>query len=744
MAQTILNVSVVDQNDSPAFVGAPFAAQIDENQVNGSTVLKLTATDQDAGDLLTFSIAGSDHFALSSSGRITTTKILDFESVNTYTLSISVSDGKTSVTEAITISVRDTNDSPVFVNSPYAVTLPENNASAVVSAMSAIDDDSGDILTFFLSGVGSGDFSILSSTGLVSLSRALDYESKSSYVLNVIVRDEYGGQASSSLSVTVSDENDAPSFVGTPYSVSLDEDLPVGTIVLQASAVDEDSSDILEYTLSGDNSTDFSIAQNSGIITTAVSLDYELVSSYSLSVSVTDGISSVSQVITISITDKNDSPTFVAAPYSVTVAENTTTSTLLTVSATDKDKPDSLNFLLLGFGSEFFSLHPTSGVLALTTALDHEVTSLYTLTVFLSDNNGAVMTTSISVSVSDVNDSPQFLGTPYAATVSENLPSGSDVIKIAANDADGDALSYSLSGTDSGCFKIFPSSGLIETSKELDFEAVSSYSLTVTVSDGKISISTDLSISVINVNDAPYVTNLPANVSLFENDVTVPVIDVNATDPDGDNITFGLSGSGSDDLVINPATGRITLSKPLNYELQALYSLTVRVSDGIGGVAVASITVIVVDQNDVPVILGAPHTTSIDENVNDGIVVYEVAVVDEDTEDSFTFSISGKNSNHFAISAAGVITSTQKLDFEAVSLYTLIITVYDGTETVNTTVTIFVVDSNDPPQILNGPYTVTVDENDVSATVVNVTAVDLDSGESHISLYKHITVTKKN
>lgn len=744
MAQTILNVSVVDQNDSPAFVGAPFAAQIDENQVNGSTVLKLTATDQDAGDLLTFSIAGSDHFALSSSGRITTTQILDFESVNTYTLSISVSDGKTSVTEAITISVRDTNDSPVFVNSPYAVTLPENNASAVVSVMSAIDDDSGDILTFFLSGVGSGDFSILSSTGLVSLSRALDYESKSSYVLNVIVRDEYGGQASSSLSVTVSDENDAPSFVGTPYSVSLDEDLPVGTIVLQASAVDEDSSDILEYTLSGDNSTDFSISQNSGIITTAVSLDYELVSFYSLTVSVTDGKSSVSQVITISITDKNDSPTFVAAPYSVTVAENTTTSTLLTVSATDKDKPDSLNFLLLGSGSEFFSLHPTSGVLALTTALDHEVTSLYTLTVFLSDNNGAVTTTSISVSVSDVNDSPQFLGTPYAATVSENLPCGSDVIKIAANDADGDALSYSLSGTDSGCFKIFPSSGLIETSKELDFEAVSSYSLTVTVSDGKISISTDLAISVINANDAPYVTNLPANVSLFENDVTVPVIDVNATDPDGDNITFGLSGSGSDDLVINPATGRITLSKPLNYELQALYSLTVRVSDGIGGVAVASITVIVVDQNDVPVILGAPHTTSIDENVNDGIVVYEVAVVDEDTEDSFTFSISGKNSNHFAISAAGVITSTQKLDFEAVSLYTLIITVYDGTETVNTTLTISVVDSNDPPQILNGPYTVTVDENDVSATVVNVTAVDLDSGESHISLYKHITVTKKN
>lgn len=732
MAQTTLNVTVVNQNDDPAFVSAPFTAQVDENLVSGSIVLKLTATDQDASDSLTFSIAGtnSGHFAVSSTGLITTNQVLDYETINTYSLNISVSDSTATVTEALTITVRDTNDAPVFDNAPYTATVAENNASAAVYTVSATDADSGDTLTYFLSGVGSRDFSILSSTGLISLNNALDYERKSSYVLSVIVRDGNGGQATSSLTVTVSDENDSPSFIGTPYSVSLDEDVAIGTTVLQASAIDDDSSDTLTYSLSGTNSSDFSIASNTGIITTAVALDYESVSSYSLTVSVSDGTDSVTQAVTISITDKNDVPTFVAAPYSITVAENTTTSSLLTVSATDQDTADTLNFLLLGSGSELFSLHLTSGVVALTTALDYEVTSLYTLTVRVSDSNGGVATTSLTVTVSDVNDSPQFLGTPYSATVSENLPSGSDVIKIAAIDADGDALSYSLSGTNSGHFQIHSSSGLVETTQELDYETITSYSLIVSVSDGTVNITTSLTISVTNINDAPYVTNLPANVTVVENDVTAAVIDVNATDPDGNNITFTLSGTGSDDFLINSATGRITLNAPLNYEVQALYSLTVRVSDGKGGVAAASLTVIAVNQNDSPVILGAPYTTSIEESLNAGSTVYKVAIFDEDASDTLTFAISGTNSNHFAISAAGIITA-QVLDYETVSSYTLVITVSDSTASVNTTITVNVVDTNDSPQFANAPYTVSVDENDASAAVGNVTAVDVDSGKSY-------------
>lgn len=738
IAQTTLNVTVVNQNDDPAFVSAPFSAEVDENLASGSTVLKLTATDQDASDSLSYSIAGtnSGHFAVSSLGLITTTQVLDYESVSSYSLNISVSDGSTSVTEALSVTVKDTNDSPAFNSAPYTVTVPENNVSATVYTLSATDTDSTDTLEYFLSGVGSGDFSILSSTGLVSLSSALDYERKSSYVFSVIVRDGNGGHATSSLTVTVSDENDSPDFIGTPYSASLDEDVPIGTTVLQVSATDQDTSDTLTYSLAGNHNSDFSIGSNSGIITTAVALDYEAISSYSLTVSVTDGTVTVTQALSISVTDKNDAPAFTAAPYSLTVQENTTSNSLLTVSATDQDTADTLNFLLLGSGSEFFSIHLTSGVVSLTTVLDYEVTSLYTLTVRVSDSNGGVVTTSLTVTVSDANDSPQFLGIPYSATVSENLPIATDVIKISAFDADGgDSLSYSLSGTNSGHFQISSSSGLVETTQVLDYETVNYYSLTVSVSDGSVSISTSLTLSVSNTNDAPYVTNLPGNVSVAENDVTAAVIDVNASDPDGDNITFSLSGTGSDDFLINSATGLVTLNRALNYEIQELYSLTVRVSDGAGGVAFASLTVITVNQNDPPAILGGPYTANVEESLNAGTTVYKAAVFDEDSSDTPSFSISGTNSNHFAISSAGIVTTTQALDYESITSYTLIVSVSDGSASMNTTLTITVVDTNDSPQFTNAPYAVNVDENDVGAALGNVSAVDVDSGKLSFQIF---------
>lgn len=738
IAQTTLNVTVVNQNDDPAFVSAPFSAEVDENLVSGSTVLKVTATDQDASDSLSYSIAGtnSGHFAVSSVGLITTTHVLDYESVSSYSLNISVSDGSTTITEALSVTVKDTNDSPAFNSAPYTVTVPENNVSATVYTLSATDTDSSDTLEYFLSGVGSGDFSILSSTGLVSLSNSLDYERKSSYVFSVIVRDGNGGQATSSLTVTVSDENDSPDFIGTPYSASLDEDVPIGTTVLQVSATDQDTSDTLSYSLAGNNNSDFSIGSNSGIITTAVTLDYEAISSYSLTVSVTDGTVTVTQALSISVTDKNDAPAFTAAPYSLTVQENTTSNSLLTVSATDQDTADTLNFLLLGSGSEFFSIHLTSGVVALTTVLDYEVTSLYTLTVRVSDSNGGVVTTSLTVTVSDANDSPQFLGIPYSATVSENLPIATDVIKISAFDADGgDSLSYSLSGTNSGHFQISSSSGLVETTQLLDYETVNYYSLTVSVSDGSVNISTSLTISVSNTNDAPYVTNLPGNVSVAENDVTAAVIDVNASDPDGDNITFSLSGTGSDDFLINSATGLVTLNRELNYEIQELYSLTVRVSDGAGGVAFASLTVITVNQNDPPAILGGPYTANVEESLNAGTTVYKAAVFDEDSSDTLSFSISGTNSNHFAISSAGIVTTTQALDYESITSYTLIVSVFDGSASMNTTLTITVVDTNDSPQFTNAPYAVNVDENDVGAALGNVSAVDVDSGKLSFQIF---------
>lgn len=71
----------------------------------------------------------------------------------------------------------------------YIVIIFENNVSVVVFIVSVIDVDSGDMLIFFLLGVGSGYFFILLLIGLVFLNMVLDYEWKLSYVFSVIVCD---------------------------------------------------------------------------------------------------------------------------------------------------------------------------------------------------------------------------------------------------------------------------------------------------------------------------------------------------------------------------------------------------------------------------------------------------------------------------------------------------------------------------------------------------------------------------
>ena len=61
--------------------------------------------------------------------------------------------------------------------------VAENTVSGVNigSAVSATDADSGDTLTYTLGGTDASSFSIVSSSGQLQTSAALDYETKSAY-----------------------------------------------------------------------------------------------------------------------------------------------------------------------------------------------------------------------------------------------------------------------------------------------------------------------------------------------------------------------------------------------------------------------------------------------------------------------------------------------------------------------------------------------------------------------------------
>ena len=235
---------------------------------------------------------------------------------------------------------------------------------------------------------------------------------------------------------------------------------------------------------------------------------------------------------------------------------------------------DSVTFSLSGSKSSDFTIHASSGVVTLTGALNYEVTSSYSLTVTASDSNGGVTQTSLTVTVTNVNDAPISLGNPYSATIAEDEPSGTNVLKTAASDEDAHAILFSLSG--SSDFEILNSGMIrIKAGASLDYEIQDSYNLTVTFSDGVASGSELVAITVTNKNDAPTLPSSPYSTSVSE-DVSVgaSVYDIDASDQDGDSLTYTLSGTGVTHFTIDSNTGIVTTTQALDYEDTTSYFVT--------------------------------------------------------------------------------------------------------------------------------------------------------------------------
>ena len=124
-----------------------------------------------------------------------------------------------------------------------------------------------------------------------------------------------------------------------------------------------------------------------------------------------------------------------------------------------------------------------------------------------------------------------------------------------------------------------------------DYETKSSYTATVTASDGTNTSTQDITINVTNVNDNSPVFTSSASFSAEENQTAIGT--VTATDADGDSVTFAVSGS---ELEITSA-GVLTFKTAPDYETKSSYTASITVSDGVFS-DLQDITVIIIDSID--------------------------------------------------------------------------------------------------------------------------------------------------
>lgn len=204
------------------------------------------------------------------------------------------------------------NQPPVFDSSSYSYSVAEDAAtSTAVGKVSATDSDQGDAVSYSVTaGNDAGKFAIGSSNGQITVADALDYETASSYTLTVEASDGRGGMATTTVAIAVTDvaENSAPSFGSSSYSFSVAEDAATSTAVGTVSATDSDEGDTVSYSVTaGNDAGKFAIGSSNGQITVAGTLDYETVSSYTLTVEASDGNDgTATATVAITVTDVSE------------------------------------------------------------------------------------------------------------------------------------------------------------------------------------------------------------------------------------------------------------------------------------------------------------------------------------------------------------------------------------------------------------------------------------------------------
>ena len=358
-----------------------------------------------------------------------------------------------------------------------------------------------------------------------------------------------------------------------------------------------------------------------------------------------------------------------------------------------------INFEITGEDSEKVTFNPETNSIELVEGLDHESKESLNITLVITDDVGNIQINDISVAVDDVNEAPSMISMSHnnllsanatvtdvqanASNISETTEVGAVVADVTVSDPDGDSVQYTLAGLGSDNFAI-SNSGEITLTSELNFESQNQFTIQVVTSDGVNEVTQDVVIYVVNDNEAPSIT--VDNFTVAENANTGAVLaTATGLDPEGSNVSYFLSGTGSDNFQID-SNGNITLNGDLDYETTESYELTIFASDGEFTVP-KTITVTVSDSNEAPSLSSSVAFNSFLEDTAVGTTIATSESSDPES-DTVSYSLSGTGSDKFSVDAEGKVTLASSLDYETTTSYSINLNATDGTNTTTKTLTI--------------------------------------------------------
>ncbi|XP_068602562.1 protocadherin-8 [Brachionichthys hirsutus] len=548
----------------------------------------------------------------------------------------------------VEVEIKDINDnSPEFPHKESVVEISENAAVASrIPLDPAADADVGSnyIQSYQISVNSHFTIDVLQRADGVKyaelvLMKELDRETQASYTVNLVAADGGSPRRSGSTRITVkvTDFNDnSPVFDQNSFSVTLPEDAPVGTAILDLNAADADEglNGEVVYGFGKQVSQEirelFRMDNKSGRLTLRSPVDFEDKRTYEVDVQATDlGANPTPSVckIIIHVADVNDNAPEISITPMTSIATGVAhiseaaekDSLVALISTLDRDSGANSRVHVTLYGHEHFKLrqaYEDSYMIVTAAALDRERISEYNLTVMAEDFGSPPLRkiTQYTIRLSDDNDNaPHFNKAVSEVSVVENNPPGSYITTVEASDADqgnNGKITYRLvdshiMGSPLNTFVSLNSvSGSIYALRSFNYEVMKQLDIHIQASDGgspQLQSTAVIRLKILDQND-----NQPSIVepALYRGsaEVFLPkdapagfvVTRIKATDADeGINakLSYRMTEGGHLGFSINKDTGKMHVSRQLMYDVTDNVKVTVSVSDS-GSPALTSTAVI--------------------------------------------------------------------------------------------------------------------------------------------------------
>jgi uncharacterized repeat protein (TIGR01451 family) len=520
---------------------------------------------------------------LNPNGSFTYTPSFNFNGNDFF--SYILSDGVLTDTATVSLTITPVNDAPIATVDAF--TTAENHPILIAApgvTGNDLDYDADPLTVTLESDVSHGTLT-LSPSGSFVYTPSLHFNGSDffSYILSDGVLTD-----TATVSLTITSINDTPVATNDMYTAT--EDMPLLITVTSVISNDIDiENDPLTVTVDSDVNHGTLNLNPNGSFTYTPSFNFNGNDFFSYILS--DGVLTDTATVSLTITPVNDAP--IATVDAFTTAENHPI-LIAAPGVTGNDLDYDADPLTVTLESDVshgtLTLSP-SGSFVYTPSLHFNGSDFFS---YILSDGVLTDTATVSLTITSINDTP--VATDDAFILTEDLPLQIVATTIISNDIDieNDRLSVIVdSDVSNGTLTLSPSGSFVYT-PSLNFNG-SDY-FTYILSDGVLTDTATVSLTIIPVNDAPVATN--DTFTTAENHpliIAVPGVIDNDIDYDADRLTVTVSsGVSNGTLILNPS-GSFVYTPSLHFEGDDFF--TYILSDGVlTDKATVTITVTSMDQ----------------------------------------------------------------------------------------------------------------------------------------------------